>query len=169
MEDLLRIIKACSPEHLEWIKTLFREYVGFLGNDLSFQNFEQELARLPGYYGPPAGDLLLALYNGKPAGCVAVRRITSEICEMKRLFVRPEYRKYGIGKALALEIIASSRRLGYQKMRLDSLTTLADAVKLYRKLGFYEIEAYCHNPLAGAVFMELDLENKEDFKCRLSM
>ena len=157
----LQITRATTPEQLSAIKTLFLEYAAFLNADLSFQNFRQELAQLPGYYAPPGGDLLLAQYDSSPAGCVAVRQLTPGICEMKRLFVRPQYRKDGIGKTLASEIVAIARRLGYRKMRLDSLTTLADAVRLYRKMGFYEIGAYCHNPLPGAVYMELDLE-KED-------
>jgi GNAT superfamily N-acetyltransferase len=152
-----KIVKANSPEHLLWIKKLFREYADFLSEDLSFQNFEQELNELPGHYALPSGILLLALQDTHPAGCVALRKITPEICEMKRLFVRSEYRNFGVGKALAMAIIKEAVQLGYHKMRLDTLISLQEAIGLYRRLGFYPIEPYCFNPLPGAVFMEVDL------------
>lgn len=146
-----------DPE-LEEIRTLFKAYATFIGVDLAFQGFEAELQTLPGKYCPPEGALILARVNGSAAGCVALRRISGEICEMKRLFVRPEYRKLGIGKKLVDLIVAEGKRLGYGYMRLDTLASMEKAIALYRSSGFYDIEPYIYNPLEGARYMELKLK-----------
>jgi GNAT superfamily N-acetyltransferase len=144
------------------IRDLMREYAAFLDADLSFQGFDEELAALPGKYAPPRGALLLASMprtggDPEPAGCVALRPLGENACEMKRLFVRPEFRGCGVGKALAARIIEAGRELGYRKMRLDTLDRLGEAVSLYRALGFRTIDPYYDNPLPGALFWELEL------------
>ncbi len=141
------------------VRTLIREYLDFLGVDLSFQDIETELAGLPGKYAPPSGTLLLASVtrspgSGEAAGCGALRDLGDGICEMKRLFVRPAYRGYGIGRLLAERLLAEGRALGYRAMRLDTLNRLGEAVALYRTLGFRTIPPYCENPLPGAMFWE---------------
>ncbi len=135
------------------IRALFREYAGSLGVDLSFQGFDDELAALPAGY----DAVLVAHLDGEPAGCVGVRPLDSTICEMKRLYVRPAARGGGLGRALAVSAIDHARMLGYERMRLDTLPTMAPARALYRELGFVEIEPYRHNPIAGSAFMELPL------------
>jgi ribosomal protein S18 acetylase RimI-like enzyme len=135
------------------IRALFREYAGSLGVDLSFQGFDEELAALPAGY----DAVLVAHLDGEPAGCVGVRPLDSRTCEMKRLYVRPSARGAGLGRALALRAIGHARMLGYERMRLDTLPAMAAARALYRELGFFEIEPYCHNPIAGTAFMELPL------------
>lgn len=126
--------------------------------NLCFQNFEQELAGLPGHYVPPDGRLLLAEYEGQLAGCVAMHAWEPGICEMKRLYLRPSFRGKGLGRVLAEAIIAEARNVGYQRMRLDTIEPIMkDAVEMYRKLGFREIAPYRPNPIAGAMYMELEL------------
>jgi len=139
-------------------RELFQEYAQSLGVNLCFQNFEQELAGLPGHYAPPDGRLLLAEYDGQLAGCVALHKWDDGICEMKRLYLRPSFRGKGLGRAIAEKIIAEARSIGYQRMRLDTIEPLMkDAVEMYRKLGFREIAPYRPNPIAGAMYMELQL------------
>jgi len=142
---------------LEQIRDLFFDYSNSLGFDLSFQNFQKELNELPGDYSPPSGRLLLGFHDSDPAGCVALRRISEEICEMKRLFVRPQCRGLGLGRALAAKVIEDAREIGYRGMRLDTVPTMQTAIALYVSLGFKEIEPYRYNPIKGAKFMELDL------------
>jgi len=153
--------RAESPADVAAARTLMREYADFLGEDLSFQRFEQELAGLPGKYAPPSGALFVAYVPAEgrslSAGCAALRRLSSGICEMKRLFVRPEYRGLGIGRLLAGRTIEEARALGYKAMRLDTLARLKGAVALYRSLGFERIAPYCENPLPGVMFWEKDL------------
>ncbi len=156
---MLEIVQADSGEHLHHIKGLFKEYEASLDFDLSFQDFEHELEHLPGEYAHPDGRLLLAIYDKQIAGCVALRKITEEICEMKRLYVRPEFRGHGIGKALALVIIEEAHHIGYTKMRLDTVPSMKEANALYISLGFKPIAPYRYNPVKGAQFMELNLTN----------
>jgi putative acetyltransferase len=150
--------QAESPAQLAQARELFLEYAQSLGFSLCFQNFDQELASLPGGYAPPEGRLLLAEYEGQVAGCVALHRLEPGVCEMKRLYLRPQLRGKGRGRALADHIIAEARQIGYQRMRLDTVEPIMkDAVAMYRRLGFREIDPYCTNPIAGALYMELSL------------
>jgi len=156
--DGLNIIQAASPAQIEQTRELFLEYAKSLGFSLCFQNFDQELAGLPGHYAPPKGRLLLAEYEGQLAGCVALRELDAGICEMKRLYVRPPARGKGLGRAIAEHLIAEARNMGYARMRLDTVEpVMHDAVAMYRRLGFREIPPYCKNPIAGALYMELSL------------
>lgn len=161
VNDLIEFKYVNDNPMLEEIKTLFKEYAASIGVDLSFQGFELELQTLPGKYSPPEGALILAIVNGIAAGCVALRRISDNICEMKRLFVRQEYRKLGIGKKLVSMIIEEGKRLGYSCMRLDTLASMKSAVALYQAFGFYDIEPYIYNPLEGARYMELKLKEQK--------
>jgi ribosomal protein S18 acetylase RimI-like enzyme len=153
----IRPVQADAGAEIELSRSLFVEYAEGLGIDLAFQHFAEELALLPGAYAPPAGCLLLAEYRGQLAGCVALRQIEGQVCEMKRLYVRPGFRGKGIGKALAVAAIERARGIGYARMRLDTLPSMNAAFALYRSLGFVEIEPYCYNPVPGARFMELTL------------
>ncbi len=155
--ETVRCEPARSPEDIEETGTLFREYEKSLGIDLCFQNFEEELASLPGDYAPPSGSLLLARSGDALAGCVALRKLEGEICEMKRLYVRDAFRGRGIGRLLAKKIIEEGRRIGYRRMLLDTLPSMQAAILLYRSLGFREIEPYRHNPIGGALFFERKL------------
>jgi len=151
-------VQAECPAHVAQARELFQEYAQALGVNLCFQNFEQELAGLPGHYAPPDGRLLLAEYDGQLAGCVALHKWEPGICEMKRLYLRPSFRGKGLGRAIAEKTIVEARSIGYQRMRLDTIEPLMkDAVEMYRKLGFREIAPYRSNPIAGAMYMELQL------------
>jgi GNAT superfamily N-acetyltransferase len=153
----LRIFAVETNEEFEMIRKLFIEYAESLGFDLGFQNFDDELACLPGDYAQPKGRILLAMYKKQPAGCVALRKLGENDCEMKRLYVRPQFRGLGIGRSLAESIIKKARTIGYRFMRLDTVPSMKAAHKLYASLGFEQIEPYRHNPIQGAVFMELKL------------
>jgi putative acetyltransferase len=154
----LTFAQAESPAQVARARELFLEYAQSLGFSLCFQNFDQELAGLPGDYAPPDGRLLLAEDQGELAGCVALHKLGPDICEMKRLYVRPNFRGKRLGRALAERVIAEARQIGYQRMRLDTVEpVMKDAVAMYRKLGFKEITPYCKNPIAGAMYMELIL------------
>jgi len=151
-------VQAESLAQVAQARELFQEYAQSLGVNLCFQNFEQELAGLPGHYASPDGRLLLAEYDGQLAGCVALHKWDNGICEMKRLYLRPSFRGKGLGRAIAEKIIADASSIGYQRMRLDTIEPLMkDAVEMYRKLGFREIAPYRPNPIAGAMYMELQL------------
>ena len=150
----MQIIGATALPDIERARSLFREYETSLGVDLCFQGFEQELAGLPGAYAPPSGRLLLAVDDGRPAGCVALRPLGADGCEMKRLYVRPEFRGRRVGRLLAERVIAEARAIGYPRMRLDTLPSMKEAIPLYRSLGFAEIGPYYANPVPGALFME---------------
>ncbi len=154
----LNLKQAESLADMAQARELFLEYAGSLGFSLCFQSFDQELAGLPGDYAPPNGRLLLAEYRGQLAGCVALHRIDSGICEMKRLYLRPQLRGKGVGRALAEAVITEARAIGYRTMRLDTVEpVMPNAVALYRRLGFVEIDPYRDNPIAGALYMELAL------------
>jgi len=153
-----RLVSAEHTAEIEQARMLFEEYAAGLGLSLCFQNFDHELAELPGRYAPPSGRLLLAFVDNELAGCVALRKIDEGVCEMKRLFVRQNFRGRSLGRDLAAAIIGLAREIGYQQMRLDTLPDKMDtAVGLYRRLGFKEIEPYYPNPVQGATFMELSL------------
>jgi ribosomal protein S18 acetylase RimI-like enzyme len=142
---------------IDVVRVLFREYAESLGFSLDFQDFESEVAALPGVYAPPRGALLVARVDGNPAGCVGVRPLDETTCEMKRLYVRQAYRGRGLGRRLAEAAIAAARRRGYRTMRLDTVPGMEAAQALYRELGFVEIAPYTANPIPGAVFLELRL------------
>ena len=155
----LKIIKAESSKQIEQARQLFKEYAAWLEIDLCFQGFEKELAGLPGDYAAPDGRLLLAYDDDELAGCVALRKIDDSICEMKRLFVREKFRGAGLGRKLTNNIIKNARNIGYKRMRLDTLPGKMDkAIALYNELGFKEIDPYYNNPVTGAMFMELSLD-----------
>ena len=153
----MQIVAVEMGPRLAQARELFLEYAASLDFDLAFQDFDQELLELPGRYAPPHGTILLALDDGHPAGCVALRRLDPATCEMKRLYVRPGWRRRGVGRALAEEVIARARRLGYARMRLDTVASMEAAVALYRHLGFADIAPYTTNPIGGARFFELTL------------
>jgi len=153
----LRIIQVHSRAGIQQVKFLFSEYASSLDFDLSFQNFENESANLPGEYSSPGGAILLAYYEGSAAGCVAMRELAEGVCEMKRLYVRKGFRGRKIGKALSVAIIEEARKRGYSRMRLDTVPSMKEAIQLYRSLGFEETSPYRYNPRAGAMFLELVL------------
>lgn len=154
----LSILQVKSPEQIAQVRELFLEYAQSLGFSLCFQNFDKELAGLPGDYAPPEGRLLLAEFDGQLAGCVALHKFEAKICEMKRLYLRPEFRGKGLGRILAEAIIAEARNIGYEFMRLDTVEpVMKDAVQMYRRLGFREITPYRVNPMPGTLYMELKL------------
>lgn len=155
---MLKISEVKTPKHVEIARALFREYADSLGFDLSFQNFEQELAEIPGDYAPPGGRLYLAFEKGQPAGCIALRKISDDVCEMKRFYVCPLFRGKGVGKRLAALVIGEAREIGYKRMLLDTVPAMKRAISLYRVLGFRPIPPYRKNPIPGASFMELVLD-----------
>ncbi len=154
---MLKIFPAQTDEDFEIAKKLLVEYADLLGFDLSFQDFEQELADLSNHFASPEDCLLLATYGGRVVGCVAMKRFDNGICEMKRLYVKPQLRGLGIGRALAEAIIEHAKKAGYTCMRLDMVLPRDVARSLYLSLGFKDIKAYRYNPIEGAVFMELEL------------
>jgi len=154
------ITQAHTAEDLSSSQNLFQAYAVGLGLDISFQNFDHELANLPGKYAPPSGALLLAksTSTSEAIGCVGLRPLQPEgTCEMKRLYVSPEGRGTGVGKALAEAVVNEAKRLGYRRMVLDTLGSMTTPLKLYRGLGFRDIEPYYHNPLEDVIFLELTL------------
>jgi len=156
-------LQADSPGQVAQARELFLEYAKSLGFSLCFQNFDQELAGLPGDYAPPDGRLLLAYHENRLAGCVALHKFEGEIggvkiCEMKRLYLRPQFRGKGVGTALVVSVIDEARKVGYARMRLDTVEPIMkNAVAIYRRFGFREIAPYRPNPIEGALYMELEL------------
>lgn len=146
------------PGDLSTIRQLFREYADGLGFDLCFQDFEAELASLPGKYEYPAGRILLAWDGDAPIGCIAMRPIDSERCEMKRLYLRPEGRGKGVGRQLATRIVEEARTAGYARLYLDTIPSMAAAVKLYASMGFQRTTPYVFNPIPDALYLVLDLQ-----------
>lgn len=154
-KELLEIVEVKTQVDLIEVRKLFEEYSSSLEISLDFQNFELELANLPGDYAPPEGCLLMAVWEGAIAGCVGLRKFSPSICEMKRLYSRPRFRSLGIGRALCEAVISKARKIGYQRMRLDTLPSMETARGLYASFGFREIEPYRYNPVEGTSFMEL--------------
>jgi putative acetyltransferase len=150
-------IKSANSRDLPVIRALFRQYEDYIETDLCFQNFKQELADLPGPYAPPAGSLLIAWQGKEPAGCVALRKVKPGVCEMKRLFVRPQFQGRGLGRGLAEAIISQASSIGYREMRLDTLPKLKSALAIYELLGFVRIPPYHDYPNKEIIFMALSL------------
>jgi len=143
---------------LDVIRDLFREYEKELNEDICFQSFDEELENPLKKYGPPSGDLILAYWEDEIAGCIALARMKEQgVCEMKRLFVKPSFRKNKIGRILVEELLSSAKERNYEKMKLDTFLKLEAAIQLYRKFGFENISAYYNNPLPGVVYMEKQL------------
>jgi putative acetyltransferase len=156
--SVVKIFQAESAAQISQARELFLEYAQSLGFSLCFQNFDKELADLPGKYALPDGRLLLAECDSQLAGCAALRKLGEYACEMKRLYLRPQFRGKGLGRALVERIIAEACQTGYTRMRLDTVEPfMRDAVAMYRRFGFREIAPYCENPIAGALYMELQL------------
>jgi len=154
---MILIEPARSPAQIEHARSLFRAYADSLGVDLSFQDFDRELRELPGDYVPPKGRLFLAYDAERVAGCGALRDLGDHVCEMKRLYVVPEFRGKRVGRMVAEALIAAAREIGYRAMRLDTLPAMLEAQSLYHALGFREIAPYRYNPVPGTKFMELVL------------
>lgn len=156
---MLKIIQAETPEQIAIAREMMMEYATSLGFDLCFQGFEEEMRSLPGKYVPPAGRLLLALWDEKPAGVIALRPLSEQgICEMKRLYVRAAFQGHGIGRRLAERVIAEAAEIGYEKMRLDTVPGKMDrAIEMYRTMGFAEIAPYYKTPVNQTLFMEFAL------------
>jgi ribosomal protein S18 acetylase RimI-like enzyme len=156
----MEIIQAETQEQIERAREIFREYEAWLGLSLCFQGFEQELAELPGKYAAPLGRLWLAIDEGQVVGCIALRKLEDGISEMKRLYVRSSARGKGVGKLLVQSLIEEARKIGYEKMRLDTYPPkMGQAVKIYHSMGFVEIEPYYGNPNEGTLYMELKLKD----------
>jgi ribosomal protein S18 acetylase RimI-like enzyme len=157
----MQLIQAQSPEEINSVRKLFQEYASWVEISLCFQNFDQEVAELPGAYAPPSGRLLMAVDGDQVMGCVALRKIGDSIGEMKRLYVRPEFRGRRLGRTLTEKLIAEAIHIGYARLRLDTLPGRMDqAIAMYRSFGFREISPYYQNPVADATFMELVLSDK---------
>lgn len=156
----MELRQAQSVCDVETARELFEEYARALDVDLCFQNLGQELAELPGRYAPPTGRLLLAWERGRAAGCVALRKLDGNTCEMKRLYVRLEFRSQGLGRRLVETIMDEARSAGYTRMRLDTLPSMREAIALYSSLGFKLVDPYCYNPVEGVFYMECDLQTR---------
>jgi len=150
------LIRQCEAGDLDATRDLLREYAALVGEAICFTRFERELAELPGQYAPPQGRLLLGWIDGELAGCVALRVLSPEIAEMKRLYVRPAFRSSGLGRLLVDQVTADAREAGYRLLRLDTLPRFERALAMYRARGFYEIPRYGDNP-DGAICFELPL------------
>jgi putative acetyltransferase len=157
MKDPLRIEQAESADDMAAAFALIREYADTLGVDLCFQDLERELAELPGTYAPPRGRLLLARGDGVPAGCVALRPLGADVCEMKRFYVRPAFRGHGLGRALVAAVLDAANDVGYRRMVLDTLATMTAARALYESFGFRPVAPYYDNPIGCAVYLGREL------------
>ena len=156
---MLKIIEAQGPQ-IDVVTELFLEYAGTLEFDLSFQGFTEEIASLPGEYSSPMGCILLAIKDDDIAGCIALRPLGGNICEMKRLYVRPKFQGQGIGRALATEILNRAADLGYLTVRLDTVPSMTAALRMYRSMGFYPIQPYRLNPIPGTAYLEKNLSSE---------
>lgn len=157
----MQLIQAQSQEEIRSARALFEEYASWVEISLCFQNFDKEIAELPGAYAPPGGRLFLAIDGDDVMGCVALRKIEDGVGEMKRLYVRPEFRGRGLGRTLTEKLIAEAKQIGYSRLRLDTLPGKMDqAITMYRSFGFREIAPYYANPVADATFMELTLSGE---------
>ncbi len=156
---MLTILQAKTAEHISTARELMAEYATSLKFNLCFQGFDEEMRSLPGKYSPPSGRLLLALWDERPAGVIALRALAEAgLCEMKRLYVRPEFRGHGIGRVLAERVIGEAAEIGYARMRLDTVPGNMDrAIAMYRELGFRQTIPYYDSPVGQTLFMELDL------------
>jgi putative acetyltransferase len=154
----MQIRKALIPDEVPVLRELFEEYAAALGIDLSFQGFTEEVATLPGHYAAPGGALWLALADGRAVGCVGLRPLGPELCEIKRLYVQPAFRGTGLGRRLAETVLAEAGRIGYRRVWLDTLPSMGGAIALYLALGFTEIAPYCGNPVPGALFLGRELD-----------
>ncbi len=155
---MVEIVQANTNKLIAEAKELFQEYAASLGFDLCFQNFDMELDSFPAQYSPPTGGLFLALSVIQPIGCVGIRFLEKGICEMKRLYVKPTFRGNNAGTKLSKAAINAGKTLGYERMRLDTLSSMEIANRLYKSLGFVEIEPYRNNPIEGAIYLELNLK-----------
>ena len=151
---MISIIPAVTFDDLDIVRELFREYQRSLGVDLCFQGFDNEVAELPGSYAPPRGRLFLAFDGDDAGGCIALRPLADDLCEMKRLYLRPSLRGKGAGRALTERVIDEARAIGYRAMRLDTLPMMSEARALYVSLGFQRIAPYYENPVPGTLYME---------------
>jgi OHCU decarboxylase len=156
-ERIIHVVQAVTEMQINMAREMFVEYAKSLNIDLCFQNFDKEVNGLPGEYALPRGRLLLASFDSKVAGCVALKRISDEVCEMKRLYVRSEFRGKGIGKRLTTDVMEQARVIGYKQMRLDTLPSMKEAIALYRSLGFESIAPFRDLPASGALFMQARL------------
>jgi putative acetyltransferase len=155
-DKTIGVFPATLSDHVQQVRELFLEYGNSLGFSLCFQSFDKELEELPGAYGPPSGRLLLARCGDHAAGCIALRQLEAAVCEMKRLYVRPDYRGSGLGRMLVERLIAEARAIGYARMRLDTVASaMGDAIALYRRVGFKEIAPYSAIPIESALWMEM--------------
>jgi ribosomal protein S18 acetylase RimI-like enzyme len=157
--DSYTIIEAVSTVEIKAIKELFIEYSEWMGDCFCFQDFDEELATLPGKYASPEGRLYLLMHDNNYVGCIALRKLEDGVSEMKRLYIKPEHRGAGLGKKLVQLLIEDAKKIGYEKMRLDTIRErMTNAVDIYEKHGFRKIEAYYHNPISDVLYMELDLK-----------
>ena len=156
-QAIIEIKHLDSQGTINLAKEILMEYEDAIGVDLCFQNFREEVKGLPGKYAPPEGTFLLAFIDGQLAGCVALRKNLDKICEMKRLYVRKDFRKHKIGRMLVEAVIEEAKKLGYDKLRLDTLPTMQAAQRLYESFGFQDIEPYIYHPMEGTRYMELQL------------
>lgn len=155
--QIVDIVTATTKVEMDVARGLFREYARSIDEDICFENLDKELEELPGEYAAPDGRLLFALVDRNVEGCVALKKAGDQLCEMKRLFVRPGFRGSGVGKKLVLTLMAGARAAGYRRLRLDTLPSMQDAIRLYRRLGFVEIPPFRPLPIPGVLYMEAKL------------